>query len=365
MLGCRRSGGGLDLRWRGRARRVHGSCRRSTARLRIWGSSVPHSVEYYSDAGNQRARVVVDVDGASLDADANPIGSQWQTLKNVLTDLPGVLRKRGAITNAGANSTDVNDSSTSAALAFYDGQLVGGTYRGYVGVCNDGGTVEHYLQNEASSRTSLFTGTAIAGPVAKCPTVGGWLVVTGKQIGSAATGSFATSPSQALMYSGCAGSTLAYTTGTVTTTSGSNIVTGSGTTFTSAMVGMGFRVTTDTYNFAWYKVKAVNSATELVLERNYAGSATGAGKSYVLGGYVTLYQGAAGPFGAANTAIRAKVTAGAWGRLVVASTKEPGSAGSMANDTPEYKSRIRWSGTIDSDEGSGSATGIYAWDSGG
>ncbi len=77
-----------------------------------------------------------------------------------------------------------------------------------------------------------------------------------------------------------------YTTGTVAIAT-DGTVTGTGTTFTSAMVGRGFKATGHT---KWYRVKQVNSATELVLEQDlddatnnaYDGGAISAGTSYVI-----------------------------------------------------------------------------------
>src|SRR4051794_2790011 len=56
-----------------------------------------------------------------------------------------------------------------------------------------------------------------------------------------------------------------YTTGTVTVTTGTGAVTGSGTTFTSAMVGRGFKATGHT---KWYRVKSYASATSIVIEND-------------------------------------------------------------------------------------------------
>lgn len=75
-----------------------------------------------------------------------------------------------------------------------------------------------------------------------------------------------------------------YTTGTVTVTAGSAIVTGSGTTFTAAMVGRWFEVTDTTLvgqGYA-YKVLTYTSATVITLETYWAGS-TGAGATYRVG----------------------------------------------------------------------------------
>lgn len=75
-----------------------------------------------------------------------------------------------------------------------------------------------------------------------------------------------------------------YTTGTVTVDVTTGAVTGSGTTFTSAMVGKGFKANGHT---AWYRVKTYSSATSIVIEDDkddvtsaYTGGAIGAGATY-------------------------------------------------------------------------------------
>lgn len=65
-----------------------------------------------------------------------------------------------------------------------------------------------------------------------------------------------------------------YETGTVTATEGSTTITGSGTTFTSAMAGRKFRC-----EDATYEISAYVSTTEITLSKNYAG-AGGAGLTY-------------------------------------------------------------------------------------
>lgn len=70
-----------------------------------------------------------------------------------------------------------------------------------------------------------------------------------------------------------------YSTGTVTTTNGTYKLTGSGTTWTIAMVGSIFQDTSD--SSAWYTIVGFNSATELLIEPAYA-SAGGAGHNYVI-----------------------------------------------------------------------------------
>lgn len=77
-----------------------------------------------------------------------------------------------------------------------------------------------------------------------------------------------------------------YTTGTVTVTVTTGAVVGSGTTFTAAMVGKGFKA--DGHS-AWYRVKTYTDATHITIEDDnddltsaYTGGAIGAGATYVI-----------------------------------------------------------------------------------
>lgn len=77
-----------------------------------------------------------------------------------------------------------------------------------------------------------------------------------------------------------------YTTGTVTVDVTTGAVTGSGTTFTSAMVGLGFKATGHT---SWYRIKSYSSSTAIVIEDDkdditsaYTGGAIGAGATYTI-----------------------------------------------------------------------------------
>lgn len=72
-----------------------------------------------------------------------------------------------------------------------------------------------------------------------------------------------------------------YTTGTISTTNGSNIITGSGTTFITPMVGRYLKVTSETGDGFWYRIAGKNSPTELVLENYYDGE-TVAGQNYTI-----------------------------------------------------------------------------------
>lgn len=77
-----------------------------------------------------------------------------------------------------------------------------------------------------------------------------------------------------------------YTTGTVTVDVTTGAVTGSGTTFTSGMVGKGFKATGHTQ---WYRIKTYSSTTAIVIEDDkddetsaYTGGAIGAGATYTI-----------------------------------------------------------------------------------
>ena len=77
-----------------------------------------------------------------------------------------------------------------------------------------------------------------------------------------------------------------YTSGTVTVTATTGEVVGDGTTFTSSMVGRGFKATGHT---KWYRVKSYSSATSIYIEDDlddvasaYTGGAIGAGATYTI-----------------------------------------------------------------------------------
>lgn len=77
-----------------------------------------------------------------------------------------------------------------------------------------------------------------------------------------------------------------YTTGTVTVSNGSTTVTGSGTTFTTGMIGQWLQ-TTDGTDENFYKVASYTSATQIDLENYYQGTSGGA-KTYRLGQVMDL-----------------------------------------------------------------------------
>lgn len=75
-----------------------------------------------------------------------------------------------------------------------------------------------------------------------------------------------------------------YDTGTVTVTSGSAVVTGSGTAWTSALEGRQFYVNGSA---PFYQVESVDSSTQITLSQVYLGTTTGSGLSYDIG---VIYQ---------------------------------------------------------------------------
>jgi hypothetical protein len=70
-----------------------------------------------------------------------------------------------------------------------------------------------------------------------------------------------------------------YTTGTITLTNASTTVIGTGTTFTSAMVGRWIKADSEG---VWYKIASYTNATTLQLTRTYVGSTT-SGLAYTIG----------------------------------------------------------------------------------
>lgn len=77
-----------------------------------------------------------------------------------------------------------------------------------------------------------------------------------------------------------------YTTGTLTVTNGNQTVTGSGTTFTTKMVGQWLQVT-DGSDGNWYRVSDFVSTTSLTLENYYQGT-SGSSKSFRIGQVVDI-----------------------------------------------------------------------------
>lgn len=104
-----------------------------------------------------------------------------------------------------------------------------------------------------------------------------------------------------------------YTTGTVTVTTSTGAVTGSGTTFTSAMVGLGFKAAGHT---VWYRIKTYSSGTAIVIEDDkddetsaYTGGAISSGAAYEIEANTAVDIDSAGEAYAAILALKQKLDA--------------------------------------------------------
>ena len=303
-----------------------------------------------------RFRLNIGFSGASLDADLNATRSQWQVLKNVLANRPGPLVKRGAIPQS------VFVSSADGSMRFYNGTLKGtDVYQPYVGIRFSGGSV--IVTTSAAGNSSsieigayVFSATA-AVPYGKSPMISDSLVWAGYQGGGAGVGL----PGLVGQYSG--NSFASTGTGTVTVANGSATVVGAGTAFTSAMVGAFFRTNISGSGFSdafSYKIIKVNSATSITLDRNWVGVGA-AGKAYEISSTMEYMVGVgvfveaiyAPPAPAPRTYLYAGVAGNAWGRFLVADFFEnydPNISVTVQPDTRK-RSRLRWSGLIDSQEG--------------
>lgn len=72
-----------------------------------------------------------------------------------------------------------------------------------------------------------------------------------------------------------------YVTGTVVATNGSTTITGSGTIFTSAMIGRYFQVNDITGDGNWYRITGFTSSTAVTIENKYDGATT-SGKAFII-----------------------------------------------------------------------------------
>lgn len=72
-----------------------------------------------------------------------------------------------------------------------------------------------------------------------------------------------------------------YTTGTIVATNGSTTITGSGTTFTSAMVGRYFKVDDVTSDGNWYRITGFTSSAVVTIENKYDGATTSS-KAFII-----------------------------------------------------------------------------------
>lgn len=120
-----------------------------------------------------------------------------------------------------------------------------------------------------------------------------WYYVFNKQLGFFPTPSSATTDAVTYIYErGHIDLSVAdYTAGTITTTStvsSVTTVTGSGTTWTSAMVGRYLRIDAPTGDHQWYEIATVPTSTTLTLTLPYLGTAISAGSGTYTIGQVSL-----------------------------------------------------------------------------
>lgn len=104
-----------------------------------------------------------------------------------------------------------------------------------------------------------------------------------------------------------------YTTGTVTVTTSTGAVAGSGTTFTAAMVGLGFKA--DGHS-VWYRIKTYSSGTSIVIEDDkddatsaYTGGAISGGSTYEIEANTPVDIDSAGEAYAAILALKQRLDA--------------------------------------------------------
>jgi hypothetical protein len=151
-----------------------------------------------------------------------------------------------------------------------------------------------------------------------------------------------------------------YSVGTVSFTDGSATVTGVGTTWTSAHVGMYLWTTHATLGERSFRVTAVTSTTTLVIDQ--AADATAAGQSYALNPYGFLAAPDGFFFSLSEVADLNTVQAGAMcshqDRVFAGATVEPSGISGVT-----YYNRLRWS--ADPLKTSGKFVGCDLWDANG
>lgn len=276
---------------------------------------------------------VIGVEGALLEA------------LDVVIDRAGEVRKRRAKTSRGSiwtGITSVGHALASSSVGYLIQVTEGAT--GRVGGCAAGGSFGiASLDARQDGSGSTPSGYSYAGGT------GGPATVHGPEI-VAASGT-----SAALKWAGSTQSR--YSTGTVSTTASSTTVTGSGTTWTSAMEGMYLWINHATLRERAFRVTKVVSTTSLIVDN--APDATAATQTYALNpvGFLAapdnLFSTSAGA--SVNDVRDASAMASHQGRLFVSGVIEYVDGTSYA-DRPE---RVRWSAT--QTETSGKFIGTDYW----
>lgn len=295
-------------------------------------------------------------------------------LENALVDIDGVARRRGTTKASAVGAYNANAATSGGTLTAFQG-------RGYLT-----SSVGPYFSTDftastrptgrvqASAAAPVTTMGTLSLPVSRLPTVGGVLITAGTTNGGSNTP--VGTPNEIFMIGGIDLAT--YSTGTVTISSGSAVVTGAGTAWTSAMQGSFINFTPDSTGYAKdYLVRSIDTSSQIIiLAEPYKGDSPGSSKNYFLDSVRRLKTGSrsAGAWGTNDSWPHARVACEYANRLFLGWTKEPAAVGvsTAAAESPEYRSRLRWSGIIGSQEGYDSSaalsssnntafTGMHAW----
>lgn len=239
----------------------------------------------------------------------NTITDFSEGLINTRVDVPGSLiraedcnfglggvRQRGPITRISTIETGIgttyqktcalnvnrdlmlaaHTSSLATSVVLYDSDDAGATW----------------IESAAGATISTTYGDAILYGGAQVVALGDELIVGGSVESNWYLPDVAGSGSGVYRYGGSQMSSLSYTTGTITATTGSDVITGAGTTWTSDHVGAYFIYGTNAYR--WQRIKSVDSATQITLD-GPAQSATVAGASYAIHKFGPFSANFAGP----------------------------------------------------------------------
>ncbi len=290
----------------------------------------PHRIDYSKDGAS--ARITLDLDDATLDADLDPVSARYVTLKNVLVDKPGPVIKRGAMTKPIGN---VLTAATFGGFGVYKGPRRGGVSRDVnLGVTT--GEVFYYEIDGSSAGVAI--GDALrstTGFVLRPRSIRGAVMAEDQMV-------FAGNP----VVGKYGGSIMAiHSTGTATMTTGSKNVTLSTSldaTQQTNIIGAYILNTQDSVATRFcYQVVGVTSATVIVIDRNYAGSRSTLASTFEINPVSFLYKnpGVAGQY--TDLACEA-CTSLAWKRLVLLQTYETDANGTEV----AMPSRLRWSGLL-------------------
>jgi len=275
-------------------------------------------------------------------------GNEFVTLQDVAPGQRSWVKRSGIPYGAGGQS--VNSGAGSSDLIFFPGTkryknasnvVDNSVYYSYDSASS--GTL--YAQwDESSSGTALKTGWSSATQAFYDVTAVDDMVFVGAYTYSH-------------VLSGCV---FADYTGTATFSAGSPTVSSISSTLSAAqqlqMVG-GFLINTSDSGAtqAVYRIKSVDSSSQVTLDRNFGGSGTGAGQNVLI---TSAYnpRGTVGVYQSTNSALDPHYVRTAWGRLVMDATSLVDHLGSTSY------TRLVWTGAIGSNDGTSPFTGMWALD---